>query len=412
MAVKLLEEAITLDAAYAPAFAQLGIANMFLSDHNYGTVPHLQASEVAKGYLETALELAPQNAEALAGMGLYFMHGGLDHEEAIRLLRQALAINPNLVNASAWLANELNQIGKLHESLQIREQTFQRDPLHRATFGNLQQSYMKFGQGEKALEMLDGLQVYLPGDEDLMGDYGQAYLMLGRLADAAVNLRQAYDNEPKNSVNRIWYSFVLGGSLQYEQMAEVAPDNLASLALSRLGRPEEAQILGEKAIGSGANPGFYFEALVESGRYEQLVKTLESKWADLDAFTSDWSGRNGYGYRAMVSIAYAYRELDRQEKFEDAMRRLKEALDAGLAEGADNWPFNLSRAKYAMLANDYDVAIILLKKAFDQGLYLDTVTKTAYPILKPLDGDPRYEAAKARMLERWNMEMEKMGLKS
>jgi TolB-like protein len=408
MAVKLLEEAITLDAAYAPAFAQLGIANMFLSDHNYGTVPHLQASEIAKGYLETALKLAPQNAEALAGMGLYFMHGGLDHEKAIELLRQALAINPNLVNASAWLANELNQIGKLRESLQIREQTFQRDPLHRATFGNLQQSYMKFGQGEKALEMLDGLQVYLPGDEDLMGDYGQAYLMMGHLADAAANLREAYENEPQNSVNRFWYGLALNITLQNEKMAEVSTDALAPIALSRLGRPEEAQILGEKAIGSGANPGFYFEALVESRRFEQLVKTLESKWPELDAFTNDFPGRNGYGYRAMSSIAYAYRELDNQEKFEDAMGKFKASLDAQLSEGVDNSPFNVSRARYAILANDYDAAIILMGKAFEQGFYLDTVTESASPILKALNGDPRYEAAKARMLERWNLEMQKM----
>ena len=49
-----------------------------------------------------------------------------------------------------------------------------------------------------------------------------------------------------------------------------------------------------------------------------------------------------------------------------------------------------------------------MEKAFEQGLYLDTVTETAWPILKPLDGDPRYESAKARMLERWNMEMEKI----
>jgi len=412
MAVKLLEEAITIDATYAPSFAQLGIANMFLSDHNYGTVPHLQASDVAKRHLETALELAPQNAEALAGMGLYFMHGGLDHEKAIRLLRQALAINPNLVNASAWLANELNTTGKLRESLKIREQTFQRDPLHRATFGNLQQSYMKFGQGEKALEMLDGLQVYLPGDEDLMGDYGQAYIMMGRLADAAVNLRQAYDNEPRNSVNRVWYGFVLNSTLQYEQMAEVAPDGIAPLALSRLGRPEEAQILGEKAIGSGSNPGFYFQSLVESGRFEQLVKTLESRWPDLDAFTSDRPGRNGYGYRAMSSIAFAYRALGNEEKFKDAMQRFKASLDAQIVEGVDNFPFNFSQAQYAILNNDNEAAISLMEKAFEQGLYIDAHSKTAWPVLKPLNGDPRYEAAKTRMQERLNTELEKMALES
>jgi len=409
MAVKLLEEAISIDGKYAPTYAQLGIANIFLSEQNYGTLPHMQATETAREYLETALQLAPQNAEALAGMGLFHMQGDRDHEKAISLLQQALTINPNLVNASTWLANELNQIGKLQASLQLREQTFQRDPLHRPTFGNLQQSYMVFGQNEKALEMLEGLQVYLPGDEDLLGDFGQAYVMSGQLAEAAHNLHEAYDNEPLNAVTRVWYGFALYGGLQYERMAEVAPGFLAALALSRLGRPEEALILGNRAIGNGENPNFYFQALIENGRFEHLIETLESRWPDLGAFSRDRPGRTGYGYGAMSYIAYAYRELDKQEKFEDAMQRFKASLDAQSAEGVDNWVFNFSRAQYAILANDYDTAISQMEKAFEQGLYLDTVTETAWPILKPLNGDPRYEAAKAGMLARLNTELEKMG---
>ena len=408
MAVKLLEEAINIDPGYAPSFAQLGITNMFLSEQNYGTAPHLQAIEVAKGYMDKALQLAPQNAEALAGMGLYHMNGDLDHEKAISLLQQALAINPNLVNASTWLANELDTTGQLQASLQIREQTFQLDPLHRPTFGNLQNSYAKLGQPEKALQMLEELQVYLPGDEDLLGDFGQVYVMTGQLAEAEVNLRQAYDNEPLNANNRVWYGFVLHNSRQYEQMAAVAPDFLASLALSRLGRPEEAFITGERAIGTGSRPDFYFQALVESGRFKQIVETLESRWPSLDAFSTDWPGRSGYGYGAMASVAYAYRELGNNEKFSDALLRFKAALDAQLAEGADNWVLHFSRAQYALLVNDNDTAISLMEKAFGQGLYLDTASKTAWPVLKPLNGNPRYEAAKTRMLVRLNTELEKM----
>jgi len=412
MAVKLLEEAVVIDPGYAPSYAQLGIANLFLSEQNYGTVPHLQAIEVGKGYMDKALQLAPRNAEALAGMGLYFMNAGLDHEKAISQLRQALAINPNLVNAAAWLANELSSIGKLQASLQLREQTFQRDPLHRPTFGNLKQSYMKMGQTRKALDMLEGLQVYLPGDEDLLGDFGQVYVLTGQLAEAQDNLREAYDNEPLNFNTRSWYGIAFWGARQYEQMTEVAPDHLATLALSRLGRPEEALILGNRAIGSGALPDFYFRALVESGRFEQLIEILESRWSSLDAFSTDWPGRQGYGNGAMSAIAYAYREIGNDEKFEEAKRLFKASLDAQLAEGVNNWVFNFSRAEYAVLANDYDTAITLMEKAFEQGLYIDTVNTTALPVLKPLNGDPRYEAAKAAMEARLNTELKKMGQKS
>jgi len=412
MAVKLLEEAVSIDADYAPSYAQLGIANMFLSERNYGSVPNMQAGKTARGYLDMALQLAPQNAEALAGMGLYFRFWEVDHDKATELLQQALAINPNLVNASAWLANELDTTGKLHASLQLREQTFQLDPLHRPTFGNLQQSYAVMGQSEKALEMLEGLQVYMPGDEDLLGDFGQVYVMTGELAEAYKLLRPAYENEPLNAVASIWYGFALYGTRQYEQMAEVTPGFMAALALSRLGRSEEALILGNQAIGEGAGPNFYFQTLVENGQFEQLIETLESRWSSLDDFSTDWPGRNGYGYGSMASIAYAYRALGNQEKFEDAMLRFKTSLDAQLTEGADNWVFNFSRAQYAILADDHETAINMMELAFGQGLYIDTVAETAWPILKPLNGDPRYEAAKAGMEARLNMELEKMSQES
>lgn len=409
MAVKLLEEAVSIDENYAPSFAQLGVANLFLAERNYGTVPNMQAAKIARIHLDKALQLAPQNAEALAGMGLYFMHVDLDHEKAIDLLQQALAINPNLVNASAWLANELDTTGKMQASLQLREQTFQLDPLHRPTFGNLQQSYAVMGQSEKALEMLEGLQVYLPGDEDLLGDFGQVYVMTGELAEAYKHLRPAYENEPLNAVASIWYGFALYSTRQYEQMAEVTPGFLATLALSRLGRSEEALILGNRAIGEGAGPNFYFQALVENGQFEQLIETLESRWSSLDEFSSDWPGGRGYGYGygGMASIAYAYRELGNEDEFNDAMARFKASLDTQLAEGADNWVFNFSRAQYAILANDYETAIDLMELAFEQGLYIDTVAETAWPVLKPLNGDPRYEAAKVGMLARLNAEIAK-----
>lgn len=408
MAVKLLNEANTIDPGYAPAVAQLGIANLFLSEQNYGTTPHLQAGKVAKGYLEKALQLAPQNAEALAGMGIYYLSSERDFEKAIRLLRQALAINPNLVNANAWLANGLDRTGQLQASLQLREQTFQRDPLHRPTFGNLQRSYAKLGQAEKALEMLARLEVYLPGDEDLSGDFGQVYSMSGELAEAGEHLGQAYDNEPQNAVTRRWYGFVLFAARQYEQMAAVAPDDLATLALSRLGRPEEALIMGERAIGTGKNPAWYFQALVENGRFEKLVETLESRWSSLDEFSSDWPGRAGFGYGAMASIAYAYRALGKEKKFEDAVLRFKAALDGQMAEGADNYVLSLSNAQYSMFTGDDATAIDWLEKAFKQGAYLDTNSAIAEPVFKPLNGNPRYEAAKAAMNERLQSELEKM----
>ncbi len=407
MAVKLLGEATSIDPGYAPAYAQLGVATILLSEENYGSLPNAESGESARRYLDKALQLESKNAEALAGMGLYHRQFELDYQESTNVLRQALEINPNMIEANTWLANNLNQIGEIRASLQLREESFRRDPLHGPTFGNLQQAYSKMGQFEKALEIIESLRPYMPGDASIPDNLGQVYVMNGQLADAREQLQQAYELEPLNAVVRIWYSFALGNARQYELITEIAPDSFATLALSRLNRPEEALIVGHRAISSGQIPVWYFQALVENGRFAKLIEELESRWPTLDEFSSDWPGGNGYGYDVMGFIAYAYLKLDEQEEFDDAMSRFKIVLDKQMTEGVNNWTLSQSRAFHAMLSNDYDAAITLLEKAFQQGLYFDTVAKTAWPIFKPLDGDPRYEAAKEAMLTRWNTEMEK-----
>jgi hypothetical protein len=230
------------------------------------------------------------------------------------------------------------------------------------------------------------------------------------LAESRRQFQQSYNREPENTSNRFWYSILLINARQYEYASEIATDRIAPLALSRLGRSEEALILGKRATGSGTSPTGFFQVLVENGRFAELIQVLESHWTSLDDFSEDWPGRSGYGYPSMGFIAQAYRELGDEEKFSDAMRRFKSSLDAQIAEGADNWPLSRSRAQYEVLANDYEAAIDLLEKAFQQGAYIDTTNATAWPVFKPLDGDPRYEAAKAAMNARLEAELQKMNL--
>ncbi len=410
MAAKLLDEAIIIDPDYSPAYAQLGVTTILLSEDNYGALANATAGEKGLEYLEKAIQLDPQNAEALAGMGLHIRQFELDYEKADRMLRKALAINPNMIEANTWLANNLNGTGQLRAALQLREKLFLRDPLHGPTFGNLQQAYSKTGQFEKALELIESLRPYMPGDASIPDNLGEIYVMNGQLAKAREQLEKGYALEPLNAVVAVWYSFALENTRQYELVTEIAPDFRATLALSRLNRPEEAFIVGQQAISRGRNPVFYFQTLVENGRYANLIEELESRWSSLEAFSNDWSGRNGYGNDSMGYIAYAYLKLDKQEKFDQAMSIFKASLDAQIAEGANNWVLTQSQAFYAMLSNDHEAAITLLEKAFQQGFYLDTESETASPVFKPLDGDPRYEAAKMAMLERWDTEMQKIGM--
>jgi tetratricopeptide (TPR) repeat protein len=381
-----------------------------LSEEQYGSLANEQAYARGRQYLEKALALDSKQAEAMAGMGLYQMGRPGGQVVAIEWLRKSLDSDPNQANASNWLANALRGTGQLRASLEIRERDFARDPLYMPVFANMVQLYAATGQIDKAFRVLDDLEPYLHDDANMTSTMGTAHQVAGQWAQAEKSFTAAFLKAPRNYVNNIWLSLNLINTAQYERCVAIGLGEISSLALSRMGRTEEALIVGHEAAAKGQNPGWYFQVLVENGRYADLVSFIESHWTDLAAFESDWPGRSGWGASGMAFIAESYGRLDQEDKFGEALDRARAANDAQLAEGADNWSLSLVRAQVASLSGDYDAAITLLERAFEQGGVIDVATPTAWPVFRPLNGDPRYEAAKARMLKHLNTERSELGL--
>jgi TolB-like protein len=402
LAAELLKQAIETDPGFTAAHAQLGIATVLLSEENYGTIPQEQALERARQHLQAALALDTRQAEALAGMGLYHGNrpGGL--AEAIDWSERALDADPNQPNASNWLANYYRRSGRIREALAIREKDFARDPLYMPVFSNLVQLYVATGENDKALNVLGELRPYLHADANMSLTEGMYLQATGQYAAADQAFSAAYRQEPRNFVNQQWLCQNLILTAQYARCAELDTDAQAALALSRLGRTEEGLILGRAAASKGQFPGPYFQALVENGRHRNLVEFVEAGWADLSAFESDFPERDGWGALMLGFIAESYARLQNDRKFSDALQRARASNDAQLAEGADNWSLSLARAQVAALGGDHEQAITLLERAFEQGLVFDLTAPTAWPVFQPLRGDPRFEAARAKMLERLN----------
>ena len=410
MASDLLNEAILIDPDYAPAYAQLGITTLLLSEVNYGELPSQEADAQAKSYFDRALSLDPNQAEAMAGLGLYYYTSLLDYDTGIDWLERALAINPNLINASLWLSTALAQQGKSRESISILETSITRDPLHAPTFNNLAQSYSVSGETEKAREMLAGLQRYLPGYAGLIASIGKVEFLAGNQAEADQLLSQALEREPLNFVDRIWLSLVALETQQFERLAEIGTDRFKAIALSRLGRIEEGLILGAEWVDKGNGPGRFFQQLVELGRFTELIAFLESRWPDLDALENSFPGRNGYGAYMMGNIAHAYSRLGETEKFEDAMLRYRASLDWQTQQGANNYFMTGSQAHFAMLSGDHEGAMALLRQAFEQGgLSIISLTLET-SVFAPLRGDPRFELLLSQMRERLNEQRSLLGL--
>ena len=410
MASDLLSQAIAIDPGYAPAYAQLGIASYLLSDANYGELPAAEADIKAKTYFDKALQLDPNQAEAMAGLGVYYSVSLLDFDSGIRWLEKALTINPNLTNASLWLSTALNQIWNMRGSLGIMEASYQRDPLHQPTFNNLAVAYAIMGNPEKARAMLLDLERFLPGDVSLIGSLGKVENMVGNWAEGDRLLTRALELEPLNFVARIWLSNAALETQQYERLAEIGTDRLKAIALNQLGRVEEGLILGAEWVEKGNNPNRYFEMLVQNGRFRELVSFLESRWPDLDALEKHFPDRQGFGAFLLGSVAHAYSRLGEVEKFDDAMARYQASLEWQVSQGADNWAVTFSRAHFAMLSGDREAAVSLLEKAYGQGLVQTVPLTMEHSVFAPLRGEPRFETVLSKMHDRLNEQRSLLGL--
>jgi len=176
-----------------------------------------------------------------------------------------------------------------------------------------------------------------------------------------------------------------------------------------LGRSEEAMIMARK-LASDGNVGSLFALLNSSGQSSELVRYLEETWPELDDFQIDFPS-NGYrGYGEMLEIALAYKRTGNQQKFGDAMERLRTAHDSLAEQGLSNGMFFANEAMYYAMAQQAETALQFLTAAVDSGQVYSARIADDMPQLSELEGMPEYEAIQSRMLEHLNNERAKLGL--
>ena len=410
-AADLLDQAIAIDPDFAPAYAQRGITALLLSDRNYGVLPEEQSQTQAKLYLDQALRLDPQLPEALAGLGLYYQNIPGRTAEAIETLEKALAINPNLINASLWLQIAYGSAGRSADAIQLLEQMNQRDPLFRPGIANLNGYYLARRELDKAQAMVDKVRPFMPNDPFLLRMEAGIQYAKGNAAKALVLNEQALEIQPDNGPNIGMLGFGLIQTGQFERLAEEALIPWQRVvALWVLGRTEEATLMAWELANSGEDVTTLISLLANSGRQEEAIRFFEERWDSLDAFEEEYPPLGDGDISSLLDLAFAYSSVGNAEQFDEAMTHARSALDAARELGLNN-PFNtFSEAVYFTMAGERAQALVLLSDAVDQGLLPGTKFSQGWNALKVLEGDPEYEAIEARMFEHMNAERAELGL--
>jgi tetratricopeptide (TPR) repeat protein len=412
-AAELLDRAIALDPEYAPAYAQRAIATLLLSEGEgaYGDIPAEQASAQGKLYLDKALQLDTTLAEGWAGLGLY--HYGATPsraDQATEALNKALALNPNLINASNWLHNTLMQQGRPAEAYDIVMGMIDRDPLYRPGIRNAINNFINFGQQEQAWAYLDRIRLLIPNDAVIQSSESALYLSLGELAQGLSLADSAVELQPSNSIARLTQSFGMMGSHQYEHLAEQGEAWLPIYAMTFLGRTEEAAILAFERAEKEADVSTLFAFLNMAGRSDEVIVYLEARWPDLAALRQDFPPYGALGDFLMLDVALAYSRAGNQERFDDAMQRVLVVHEELKTQGVNNSNFFMNEASRLALAGELDSSLEFLDRAITLGEITTMRMTIGWPALESLEGDPRYEAIQTRMVKQLNDERAKLGL--
>ncbi len=401
-AVQLLDEAIGRDANYAPAFAQRAIATLLLSDRSYGKIPEAEATKRAKRFIDSALELDPQLAEGWAALGLYHNSRASEHEQAIDALTKALAINPNLINASNWLHIALGESGDPRAAMQILEQMLERDPLYRPAFGNAVNSFNQFGQTDKARQLIARFRQFSPADPMLLRADAMTHYYNGNTAEGYHLAQQAYEAAPTNSVMHFAFSIGLFQTQQIQRLVDEGMDFFKVDALDSLGKRDEAFELAFSLAKDGFL-GNLFALYNRAGRSQELVDYLEERWPGIDAFSADYP-HDDNGYNLMSEVSFAYAHTGNKERSEDALALVATAMSKLSGQGVDNFVFMIENAKYLALAGRYDDAIAQLQLAVERGLRGNPALDTVQPIYAPLSDDPLFIKLRETIAEKVNIE--------
>ena len=407
-AVEELDQAIQLDTQYAPAFAQRGIATLLLSEEQYGDIPNLEANRRGKRFIDNALKLDPNHADAWAALGLYYGKDTATLEDSIDALAKALELNPNSIDASNWLQISLSDIGDLTGALEILEEMTNRDPLYRPAFSNAMQMFNSAGQPEKAEALLERMTAIDPDSPDIILARATHYLFSGRAGESLSLMEKRRDMGEMSGIANVYLSVGLTRTGQFERATEEGSPFLKVLPLYNVGRKDEAYELAYRFAGEGST-GDLFTLFIREGRDRDLTDFLEERWPSVAAFAEENRGSE-FGYDTLSQVAFAYMRQGNDERFEDAMMRIDQHFENMQSQGVDNFAFSSSMALHNAMRGDIDSAFDNLSSAIDRGWTTAGEPTVVEPRLTLMADDPRFELARATMLMTLNRDREIVGL--
>jgi tetratricopeptide (TPR) repeat protein len=216
------ERAIAVDRNFAPAHAALAGVYGTLGAWEFGVLPPAEALAKAKAAAKRALELDPQLAAGHTAVAYATLHFDWDAERACRQFDQAIALNPDWVEAHHWHSHALCAAARFSESLAACRQIVELDPLNPLMHAHVAWHHYMARSYADALTQAERVVRMEPGFHWGYFFAGWALERLGRHSEAITTLKDAVRCSSNNPVMLAGLGHALASSQDRKEALKVA----------------------------------------------------------------------------------------------------------------------------------------------------------------------------------------------
>ncbi len=409
----MLGRAVEIDPEYAPALAQKALVTYLLSDSGgtYGDRPAGEALPAAYGYVDEALSIDGDLAEALAIKGL-LLDNDDQNTEAIVILQRALALNPTMSDTANWLALASFSNGRPMEARRLLEDIVERDPTYGPAAGNLLFEYARSGEHDLAESLVTRTARIVGENSDVVEMRGHLAFLSGQSADAITLLGRSFSDPPVQFLVRLWHTWALLSIADFEQAAETGHPFQQMHAHWAMGDLEVAE---EIAAGISFRNRFATNLLqwlaqyrMFAGSHQALVDQVASEIGSLDRLFELHAENRIWGSEFLGPLAYAYLQVGDEAKFRRTLESMGVALDLQAKSNPDNRWYFFNRAEQAALQGDMEAALSALETSIARGISFAYQLES--PIFDSLRSEPRFIALEKQVAAYVDAERAKLGM--
>ena len=404
-ACNLLRDALTLDPNYAPAWASLAESTYLVDypDANEGLIAALPS---ANGYARHALQLAPDLAEGHRVLALLLPYGS---PEALSHYRRAVELDPNSAEALLGLGSALGAAGEFDAEMAAYRRARELDPLWFRTTGQLAIRLAETGRRAEAEAV--GRQGFAHNESNLGIILGRVAWIFGDFSEAA----------------RQWSVVARANSPRWSPRARVGVDDVKIIVGLERGEPgykpafvtvhQRAGVQSESAPTASLwkrhnrnataadvyrdDNQMAAKQMLNAGRARELAAMYDGP-VGLLGIRSGEPVRVDQLHEAAV-VALALRESGRAADADRLLRAASSRIGTVYRQGAIPFTLDADVAAIWAVQGRRDQALAMLDRAMRRGWTDSGNTDLSdiddEPAFRSLHGEPRFVRLRARLAE-------------